>query len=163
MASIPINIIQNAKRSLRVFIAHFLYYTGVLNLLLNRKLKNKAVVLMYHKVLDKEEISSSYSQNGIIVSKESFETQIKYLKKNFNIISLNSTIQSLKNKTSLPSRSCLVTFDDGWKDNYQNAYPILKECQIPAVIFLSTDFIGSDQHFWQEKLVQCLVRISRSN
>ena len=123
MESIP--IIQTAKRFLRNFIAHLLYYTGILNLLLNKRLKNKAVVLMYHRVLDKEDIASSYSQTGIIVSKKTFSSQMQYFQKHFNAISLIETIQNLKFKTHFRSRSCLVTFDDGWKDNYQNAYPIL--------------------------------------
>jgi peptidoglycan/xylan/chitin deacetylase (PgdA/CDA1 family) len=42
----------------------------------------------------------------------------------------------------------VVTFDDGWRDNYTNAWPILKEYDIPATIFLPTDFIGTGELFW---------------
>jgi len=157
MESIP--ILLSVKRFLRILIAHFLYYTGVLNLLINRKLKNKAVVLMYHRVLDKEEISSSYSQNCIIVSKKSFAAQMKYLQSHLNAISLDDTIHSLKNKTPFPPKCCLVTFDDGWKDNYQNAYSILRKHKIPATIFLPTDYIGTNKHFWQERLNKSLIRL----
>ena len=112
---------------------------------------------MYHRVLNKEEISASYSQTGIIVSKKTFAIQMEYLKKHFNVISLIDTIQNLKFKTHFRSRSCLVTFDDGWKDNYKNAFPILKKNHIPAVIFLPTDFIGTNKLFWQERLTKLLL------
>jgi peptidoglycan/xylan/chitin deacetylase (PgdA/CDA1 family) len=155
MGSIPIS--QSVKKLIRIFIAHLLYYTGFLNLLLWIKLRDKALILMYHRVLDKNEISKSFSQNGIIVSKEAFAFQMQYLKKQFNMLSLTDVIQKIKNKSFFISRSCLVTFDDGWKDNFQNAYPILKRNKIPAVIFLPTDYIGTNKHFWQGRLTKLLM------
>jgi peptidoglycan/xylan/chitin deacetylase (PgdA/CDA1 family) len=155
MESIPLN--QSVKRFIRIFIAHLLYYTGFLNLLLWIKLRNKAVVLMYHRVLDKDEISKSYSQNGIIVSKKTFAAQMQYLNKHFNMISLTDVIERVKDKIPFVSKSCLITFDDGWKDNFQNAYPVLKKNRIPAAIFLPTDFIGTNRNFWQERLTKLLM------
>jgi len=111
---------------------------------------------MYHRVLDEEDISSSYSQNGIIVSKKTFAFQMQYLQNHFNAISLIDIIQNLKFKIPFPSRSCLVTFDDGWNDNFQNAYPIFNKNHIPAVIFLPIDFIGTNKLFWQEHLTKVL-------
>jgi len=148
------NLYSQAKRKLRILIASFLYYTGVLNFLMKIKLRNKAAILMYHRVLDKEDISSSYSQNGIIVSKKTFANQMKFLQKHFVMISLSDVIKKITNKIPFVSKSCLVTFDDGWKDNFQNAYPVLKSTSVPAVIFLPTDFVETDKTFWQEKLTQ---------
>jgi hypothetical protein len=49
-----------------------------------------------------------------------------------------------------------LTFDDGWRDNAVNAFPLLQKHQVPASIFLSTDFIGSRQRFWWESLGETL-------
>ena len=49
-----------------------------------------------------------------------------------------------------------LTFDDGWRDNAVNAFPLLQKHQVPASIFLSTDFIGSHQRFWWESLGETL-------
>ena len=159
MESIPLN--QSIKKFIRIFVAYLLYYTGFLNLLVWIRLRNKAVILMYHRVLDKDEISTSYSQNGIVVSKESFAAQMQYLNTHFNMISLTDVIQKIKNEIPFVSKSCLVTFDDGWKDNFQNAYPILKSNKVPAAIFLTTDFIGTNKQFWQEKLTKSLTDLHR--
>lgn len=154
-----IQLLQKLKRVFRFIIAYVLYITGYLNYIAKKRLKNKAVILMYHRIVDKNEISKSYSQNGIIVSTQTFESQMKFLKKNFNIISLSTLIDKITNKSDIDSQSCFITFDDGWKDNFINAYPVLKTLEIPAVIFLATDFISSKKRFWQEQLTDLLMAL----
>ena len=60
-----------------------------------------------------------------------------------------------------PNRACLVTFDDGWRDNETYALPVLQRFQIPAVLFVATAYIGSQNTFWQERLTRSLVTLSR--
>ena len=57
------------------------------------------------------------------------------------------------------SEKVLITFDDGWLDNYTNAYPILKKCGLPAVIFLPVDFISTGKNFWQERMSAILFAV----
>ncbi len=143
---------QKLKRISRVLIAYVLYYSGFLTLLVKIKLKEKAIVLMYHRVLDKQEISQSSSQDGILVCIETFESQMRFLKKKINVISIDELKGHITQKRTFTSGSCLVTFDDGWKDNFINAYPMLKKYNIPAAIFLPTEYIGTGKRFWQERL-----------
>ena len=112
---------------------------------------------MYHRVLTDKEISGSISQEGIVVNCETFEKHMSYIKNNFKILSLSEFIEHFEKRIPFETKSCLVTFDDGWKDNFLNAYPILKENRIPALIFLPTDFIGSFRCFWQEEMADLLA------
>jgi peptidoglycan/xylan/chitin deacetylase (PgdA/CDA1 family) len=74
-----------------------------------------------------------------------FENQMQYLSKVYNPISLEKMAQHIQNGTSLPSKAVAVTFDDGYRDNYENAYPILKKYDIPGTFFLITDYIGTGE------------------
>jgi peptidoglycan/xylan/chitin deacetylase (PgdA/CDA1 family) len=114
---------------------------------------------MYHRVLPKETKQQSFSHPGIIVSMKTFDTQITFLKKHFNFISAEIFVEHLEQHQLFPDRSCLITFDDGWYDNYENAFPILSKHRIPALIFLSTAFIDSNKLFWQESITSLLYHI----
>lgn len=71
----------------------------------------------------------------------------------------NEVAQIINTGMEFPPRSCLITFDDGWKDNYTYAYPVLKRHHIPALIFLTTDFIGTSRAFWHEQLGDLLSKV----
>lgn len=85
------------------------------------------------------------------VSPENFEKQIKYLKRNYNILGLEDAMAKLKNN-NLPSHSLVITFDDGYKNIHDFAYPILKTHEIPATVFLATDFIDKKIPLWTDRL-----------
>jgi len=123
----------------------------ILKDIINRK--NRAYILMYHRIIDDEKSKNFHSLKSLFVAKREFELQIKYLFKKYSIISLDTLLSSLQGKTRLPRISFAITFDDGYKDNYLNAYPILKKYNMPATIFLITDYIGTNKVFWWDKVV----------
>ncbi len=99
----------------------------------------KALVICYHCI--KDEAWPHLRPTKIA----DFEKQMQYLSKAYNPISLERMAQHIQNGTSLPSKAIAVTFDDGYQDNYENAYPILKKYNIPATFFLTTGFIGTGE------------------
>ena len=133
------------------FLAFILYYSGVLPGYLRYKLKNKAFILMYHRIIDKDLQSPFPVQPGMYVTPDNFGKQVKFLKDKFKIISLDVLVERLKNGEDV-SGCCVLTFDDGWRDNYTNAFPILKKHQVPATIFLATGFIDTQKWFWPEEV-----------
>ena len=143
---------------IKSFLAFILYHSGVLSRYSRCKLKNKAFILMYHRIIDKNQQSSFPVQPGMYVTPDNFRKQVKFLKDKFKIISLEVLIERLKNGENI-SRCCVLTFDDGWRDNYTNAFPILKKYQVPATIFLPTGFIGSQKWFWPEEVYLSLIWI----
>lgn len=147
------------KYALKVIFAYLLYFTGILHLYKVIRLRNKAVVLMYHRVLSEADKKKSFSHDGIIVDKDTFEKHIRFLRKTFNVVSLNEFSNRIQSRVSFEKFSCLITFDDGWRDNFINAYPILKKYKIPAVVFLPVNYIGTDNLFWQERLTRMLHSI----
>jgi peptidoglycan/xylan/chitin deacetylase (PgdA/CDA1 family) len=116
-------------------------------------LKGKVALLMYHRVLAKKDLERNYVQPGMYVRNDVFERQMSYLKKIFRILRFSELLDMWKNGVWDNSQKyCVITFDDGWLDNYRHAYPILLKYNIPATIFLPTSLIGTNQWFWPDKL-----------
>jgi peptidoglycan/xylan/chitin deacetylase (PgdA/CDA1 family) len=119
--------------------------------LFKKKDLNSLLVLTYHRISEKPDFEDSLK-----VSRATFERQIVFLKDHYHFLSGDQLTDILTYKKNYPEKSCLVTFDDGWADNYTNAFPILCKYNVPAMIFLSTDFIGTNNAFWHEKLSNIL-------
>ena len=109
-------------------------------ILYNKTRKNFVLCLMYHS------IDSEKNKGGIFV--DEFEEHIKWIKdkKTFKM----EELKGLDYK--LPKNSILITFDDGYKNNYTLAFPILKKYNMKATIFLNTKFIEKDEAYlnWDE-------------
>ena len=111
---------------------------------------------MYHRVLPVE--ADTFSEESIVVTPETFARQLSFLNRHFRPLSLEQLRDALRPGARLPSRGCLITFDDGWHDNVAHALPLLHQYQVPAVVFLATDYVGSDSCFWQERLARRMFR-----
>ena len=143
------------KYATRRFAARFLFFSGAIGAYRRVALRNRAVVLMYHRVMPWKEGKSSVFE-GMQVDPDTFELQMAYLRKHFNLLALDDLRRHLRNRTPFPPNSCMVTFDDGWKDNFTQAYPVLNRYKVPAVIFLSVGHIGTRKRFWQERTFTAL-------
>ena len=108
--------------------------------------KRRLFILLYHKVRPQ-----ARPLFGTAVTPGNFERQIRFLKRRYEIIDL----QALSYSESYPQSSkdlILITFDDGYRDNFLYAFPILNKLNVHAAIFLATDFIGTNRLLWHDKL-----------
>lgn len=113
-----------------------------------------APILMYHSVNP-----LALPENRIAVSVDNFERQMHFLKKHhYNVLTLERLADLIKHKKKIPPRTLSITFDDGYKDNYTYAFPILKKYNLPATIFIIVNEVGrqqGDRLSWQEiKIMQ---------
>jgi peptidoglycan/xylan/chitin deacetylase (PgdA/CDA1 family) len=139
-------------------VARVLYVTGMLHLWQSIALRRRAVVLMYHRVLTAEERHAAGSHPALIVDRDTFERHMALLKKRFTVLSIDEFAAHLEERRPFPASACVITFDDGWRDNYDNALPILARYDLPSLIFLPMNYIGATRVFWQEALVQLLCQ-----
>lgn len=140
-----------ALKNARLYnIASQIYHIAQLILRHLKRLKNRlfpgTIILLYHRVIDLKT-----DPQLLAVSSEHFYEHMKYLKDNYNIISLDDLKRAM-DSGKLPKKSIVITFDDGYEDNYLNAKPILDKLQIPAAIFVTTDHIGLTREFWWDDL-----------
>ncbi len=108
----------------------------------NLKYNDKSIpVIMYHSI-DYE------AGNELRVSKDAFREQMKYLKdKGYTTLSLDELYSFMVNNKPIPEKSVVLTFDDGYKDNYENAYPILKEFGFNAAVFIIVNCIDKEKDY----------------
>ena len=109
-------------------------------------------VLNYHRVGSRA--SGGFIPN-ISASPEDFSRQMDYLKKYYSVVSLVDVIEWTYGKKTLPRNPVLITFDDGYRDNYINAYPILKQYDFPFVVFLTSGYIGQTKLFYWDLVAYC--------
>jgi peptidoglycan/xylan/chitin deacetylase (PgdA/CDA1 family) len=119
-----------------------------------QQLHGAGVILMLHRVLADDNAANLPHRNELCVGPKAFEHLLGWLKKHFDCVPLMDILQPGSLRSERPKVA--LTFDDGWRDNAVNAYPLLQKYQVPASIFLSTDFIGSRQRFWWESIGETL-------
>ncbi|MET0067929.1 MAG: polysaccharide deacetylase family protein [Candidatus Thiodiazotropha sp.] len=151
------------KQLIKSLIAYTLYYSGVIALLKRRRLDNRAVVLMYHRVVPHELMGSIHSTSGIVTEAGLFSRHLVWLKEEFRVLSVNELAELFREQREIPSGSCLLTFDDGWRDNFEHAKPALEAQAVPATIFLPYHYIENDIVFWQEELLARLEALVHSD
>ena len=112
------------------------------------------VVLMYHRVLPKDSPARSAEQPGMYVSPETLDLHLRELKHRFEFVQLDEWVRRAQGGLPLPRRACAITFDDGWRDNFDFALPVLRRHAAPATIFLVSSYIGTTQRFWPNRLIE---------
>lgn len=147
------------RERLKNLTAGLLYSTGILSLLIARKFRGRAVVLTYHRVLPQAALSETYSHPAIVVTPELFARHIAAMNRHFTCLGLDAFTDRLKRRDFGGAAYCLITFDDAWQDNHTHAFDVLKRTRTPAVIFVPTDYIGTGNLFWQERLGHIVDRI----
>lgn len=151
----------SVKSAVRTAAAQFYHASG----LHQWRHRGKAVIVMYHRVLTPGEVLSQAVQPGMYVHDTVFAQHMSSLKNNFTVVSLQDLLDMWKREVwNDRQRYCVITFDDGWLDNYHHAYPILKKLNIPATIFLPTDYVGSREWFWPDQVAYiCRALSGRRN
>jgi peptidoglycan/xylan/chitin deacetylase (PgdA/CDA1 family) len=127
-------------------------------MVLRYRARRLVTVLGYHRVLPPQGRDFSFSDGVISATPDEFARELKYLSDNMDVISIAQLLEGIRDASLLPPRPAVITFDDGYFDNYEYALPLLREAGLPACFFVCTGMIGTRRVPWYEAWVCCLKR-----
>ena len=104
------------------------------------------LIFMYHRVADK--LPSGLHDPALFVTANTLEMHIREISRYFQIVPIDDIIAA----TGAAKRICAFTFDDGWHDNYDSAFAVLKKYRVPATIFIPVNMVSLSQPFWFQNL-----------
>jgi len=109
------------------------------------KYNDKSIpILMYHSA----QYLKEEPNNDLRVPKEKFREQMKFLKENgYTTLTMQEMYDFFKDNKPIPEKSVVITFDDGYADNYTNALPAIKEFGLKATVFVVTDWVGTNSAY----------------
>jgi peptidoglycan/xylan/chitin deacetylase (PgdA/CDA1 family) len=126
----------------------------------HRLWRRRLTVLSYHRVTD----SSHPNVFAPVISAtvEGFAEQLAFIGAHFHVIDLDSLAAWLHGDGDLPDYPLLITFDDGYRDNHDSAWPLLQRHGFPALMFLTSRHIGADVPFYWDQVAFALAHASAS-
>jgi peptidoglycan/xylan/chitin deacetylase (PgdA/CDA1 family) len=136
--------------SAKTWIKRSLVRAGALRLA-SKFAEGGVAIIMYHSVMN-DPSSAETTLGGIIHSTNVFRGQIDIIAKHFHAVTLDDVLLFLKGEKLLPPRAVVVTFDDGYADNYQVASEILSRAGIPGVFYVTVDCIDRQRLPWPSLL-----------
>src|SRR5215471_4717453 len=108
-------------------------------------------VVLYHRVVHPAHLAG-LDPELVDATPEEFDEQMAFLRHHFEPVSLDQVTDAALQKTALPPNAVLVTFDDGYRDNYQHALPVLVRHGMKAAFFVSSAYLTERRLFWWEQV-----------
>jgi peptidoglycan/xylan/chitin deacetylase (PgdA/CDA1 family) len=142
-------------RAVRIAVGNMLkpvWHHGGLVTLARQLAGRRGAILRYHSVTEDEASTLSYLDHGLMVTTAAFRTQLSYLRRFYNVLSLDEMVDRIHRGEVLPPRAVAITFDDGYVDNYTQAFPALRDEGLPATFYVTTGCLNGGPPLWTAKL-----------
>jgi peptidoglycan/xylan/chitin deacetylase (PgdA/CDA1 family) len=155
---------QNAVKAIRSAAGQVLrsvWHHGGLAALARQLAGRRGAILRYHSVTDDQAKTLAYLDSGLMVSDTAFRAQLAYLRRFYTTLPLDEMVDRVHRNRPLPRNAVAITFDDGYRDNYTLAYPLLRAEGIPATFFVTTGCLDGGPPLWTAKLRFMVQRTTR--
>jgi peptidoglycan/xylan/chitin deacetylase (PgdA/CDA1 family) len=149
------------KKKIKSLLYPTLLRLGIYDRIIEKYHRNKIVILWCHRVtpaIYKKPDSMPPLNFETGVTCQRFEELMRFLGEKMRPVSLQEIADFVAGNKEIPDRAVAVMLDDGYVDNYFHAFPILKRYHVPATIFLTTGFIGTNLMFWWDRIGEILKR-----
>jgi peptidoglycan/xylan/chitin deacetylase (PgdA/CDA1 family) len=114
-----------------------------------------AAIIEYHRICPMENLIGDPT---LVLTPEVLEKQMRYFSTNFQILSMDELFEFIRLKKRPPRRAAVITIDDGYRDIFVHAYPILERYKIPATIFLVSGYVDSNKPYWWDRVSHAIYQ-----
>ncbi len=151
----------NFRYYLRQWVIRIFRWTGVIRICQYIH-RNQVVILTLHGVMDEKD-GSAWKPLRPRISRNKLEEYLHVLSKRYHFISLSDAVDMLEGRKPIKPYSVVFTFDDGYRNNYTHALPLLRRYNAPAIFFVSTGYVNKPQPLWFDRLDYALQHSSVSD
>lgn len=154
------NSSQNSDKIGKRFLLCLLTMSGILRFY--EKLSSRNLrVLTYHRIVSRDQLKNNLRPRNCLFSDE-FERQMAFVRRRYNPLSGDEIREILSGSKKIPRYSMAITFDDGYENNFTEAFPILQRYGLKAIFFITTGMIGEKKkRLWFDRFDTLLERIPR--
>jgi len=145
------------RRAVKVAAAGVLHYSGLRKAMaVYRRSQSggrRLLIVSYHRVVEDLTGELQRSIPGLLISQETFRRHLEEAASaGYEFATMGEAVEVMAGRKVAKRDLCVVTFDDGYRDVYRYAYPLLKRMGVPAIVYLPTDFIGTKRRFNHDRL-----------
>jgi peptidoglycan/xylan/chitin deacetylase (PgdA/CDA1 family) len=149
----PLSNKFDLRRILKTGVANSLHWSGLDRAVGSLRGRNAApFVVGYHRVVEDFKSCATHSMPSMLVSKDAFIRQLEWLGRHYDFVSLDELASIQQGPPRQGKPVAAVTFDDGYQDYYDNAFPILQRMGIPSAVFVVTNLVGTTQLLVHDEL-----------
>jgi peptidoglycan/xylan/chitin deacetylase (PgdA/CDA1 family) len=133
--------------SLAPLMKRVLFHSGLLALARLARQRVRGVVLRYHALTEgRDEVL--YAAPDICLPVDVFRLQMAFVRRAYRVVALDELVDALERGGRLPPRALVITFDDGYADNYRLGLPVLRTLGLPATVYVATGAVDGGAPFW---------------
>ncbi|HYZ90740.1 MAG TPA: polysaccharide deacetylase family protein [Myxococcales bacterium] len=156
---------QVARRAAKSAAAVALHYTGAEDLI--ARVQRRAVggvrvlIVSYHRVVGNLKLESERALPSLNIGRDTFRKHLEVLSETHEVVRLDDALEVLAGKRSARRDLAVITFDDGYRDVYDYAFPVLRELKLPAIAYVPSAFVGTQQRLAHDRLWQAFKTMER--
>jgi peptidoglycan/xylan/chitin deacetylase (PgdA/CDA1 family) len=157
--------VQVARRAVKGAAALALHYSGAQELISNVQRRAvggvRVLILSYHRVVGNYPLEAERGLPTLNIARDTFRKHLEVLCQTHDVVRLDDAMEMLAGRRAARRDAAVITFDDGYRDVYEHAFPVLREMNLPAVAYVPSSFIGTSKRLAHDRLWAALKTMEK--
>src|SRR5256885_6388550 len=138
-------------------------YTGAEELLASVQRRavggRRVLILSYHRLVGNFDLEATRSLPTLNIAQETFKKHLEPLAEDYEAVTLDRALEVLEGKARPARDVAVITFDDGYRDVYDHAFPVMREMRLPGIVYVPSAFTGTNRRIAHDRLWSALSRM----